>query len=80
MYPGLYYICRRVQIMKLLIMHFSPAFYYLIPLRSKYSPQHSILRHPQSMVFPSYERASFTPIQNTGKIKVFVYFNHNVYR
>jgi hypothetical protein len=35
-----------VQVMKL-IMQFSPAFYYFIPLGSKYSPQ-----HPESMFFP----------------------------
>jgi hypothetical protein len=29
--------------MKLLIMQFYPSYYYLIPLRSKYSLQHSVL-------------------------------------
>jgi hypothetical protein len=33
----------RVQIIKLLIMHFSPASYYFFPIRDKYSLQHSLL-------------------------------------
>jgi hypothetical protein len=36
-----------VQIIKVLIMQFSSLPCYLVPLRSKYSPQHPILRHPQ---------------------------------
>jgi hypothetical protein len=31
-----------------LITEFSPTSYHLIPLRSKYSPQHPVLKHPQS--------------------------------
>jgi hypothetical protein len=38
--------------MKLLIMQFSPTSCHFIPLRSKYSPQHSVLKHPQSMFLP----------------------------
>jgi len=37
----------RVNIIKLLIMKFSPLPCYLVPLRPKYSPQHPILKHPQ---------------------------------
>jgi hypothetical protein len=41
---------------------------YLIPLRLKYSPQHPILKHPQS-TFPSQcQHPTFTPIYNNGKI------------
>jgi hypothetical protein len=36
--------------MKLLIMQFSPTCHF-ISLRSKYSPQHAVLKHPQSMFF-----------------------------
>jgi hypothetical protein len=32
-------------------MQFSPACYYFIPLRSKYSPQHPVLKHLQSVFF-----------------------------
>jgi hypothetical protein len=39
---------RRLQVMKLLIMHFSPTTCHFIPLRSKYSPQHPVLKHPQN--------------------------------
>jgi hypothetical protein len=34
--------------MKLLIIQFHPVSYHLIPLRSKYSPQLSVLKHLQS--------------------------------
>jgi hypothetical protein len=49
--------------MKLLIMKFSPLPCYL-SLRSKYSPQHPILIHPQSTFLPHCQRPCFTPIQN----------------
>jgi hypothetical protein len=39
----------RLQVMKFLIMQFYPTSSHLISLRSKYSPQHPVLRHPQSM-------------------------------
>ena len=37
---------------------------YLVPPRSKYSPQHHILKHSQLPFLPQYQRPSFTPIQN----------------
>ena len=37
---------------------------YLVPPRSKYSPQHLILKHPQLLLLPQCQRPSFTPIQN----------------
>jgi hypothetical protein len=33
-------------------VHLSPLSRYFIPLRSKYSPQHPVLKHPQSVLFP----------------------------
>jgi hypothetical protein len=33
-------------------MQFSPPSCHLISLRSKYPPQHPVLKHPQSMSFP----------------------------
>jgi hypothetical protein len=41
--------CSSVQVMKLLIMQSSLASRHFLPLRSKYSPQHPVLRHPQAM-------------------------------
>ena len=41
-----------VQIIKLLIMQFSPLPRYLIPLRPKYSPQQPIPKHPQPTFLP----------------------------
>ena len=36
----------------------------LIPPRSKYSPQHHVLKHPQLPFLQQCQRPSFTPIQN----------------
>jgi hypothetical protein len=43
---------RKVQVMKLLIMQFPSTSRQYISLRPKHSSQHSILKHPQSMVLP----------------------------
>jgi len=43
---------------------------YLVPPRSKYSPQHHVLKHPPLPFLPQCQWPSFTPIQNTGKIIV----------
>jgi len=40
-----------LQVMKFLIMQSSPASYHFLPLRSKYSPQHPVLKHSQSRFF-----------------------------
>ena len=37
---------------------------YLVLPRSKYSPQHHVLKHPQLPFLPPCQRPSFTPIQN----------------
>ena len=37
---------------------------YPVPPRSKYSPQHQVLKHPQLNFLPQCQRPSFTPIQN----------------
>jgi hypothetical protein len=64
----------RVQVMKLIIMQFSlwPIF---LPFRSKYPPQLSVLKNPQSMFLPQSERPSFAPIQHKWQNYSFVYFN-----
>jgi hypothetical protein len=41
-----------LQVMKFLIMQSSPASRYFLRLTSKYSPQHPVLKHPQSVLFP----------------------------
>jgi hypothetical protein len=46
------YTLRRVQITKLLIMQFSSFSRHLIPLQSKYPPQHLVIKHPKSMFLP----------------------------
>jgi hypothetical protein len=40
---------QRVQVMKLLIIQIFPTSCHFISLRSVYSPQHPVLKHPQSM-------------------------------
>jgi hypothetical protein len=44
------YISRGVQVMKLLIMQLSPISHNFISLWTKYSPQHPVLKHPQSVL------------------------------
>jgi hypothetical protein len=46
------YTWRREQVMKLLIMQSSLTSHHFISLRSKYSPEHSVLKQPQSMFLP----------------------------
>jgi hypothetical protein len=53
------YNLRRVQFMKLNIMQLSPTSYHFIPLRSKYYPQHPILKHLRFMFFPSCQETKF---------------------
>jgi hypothetical protein len=50
------------------------------PLGSKYPPQHSLLRHSQSMFFPYCHKPSFTPIQNYRKNRSFLQFNYYVFK
>jgi hypothetical protein len=52
--PWLYhsnYTWRRLRVIKILISQFSPLSHHFIPLRSKYSPHHPVLKHP-SVYFP----------------------------
>jgi len=56
--------CRQVQFYWYLITKFSPTSCYYIPAKSKYPPQHPILRLPLSIFLSSQERPSLTPIQS----------------
>jgi hypothetical protein len=40
----------RVQIMQLFIVLFFPSSFYFLSLRSKYSPQHPVFKHPRSLI------------------------------
>jgi hypothetical protein len=64
----------RLQTVKFIIMQFSPWSIFL-PFRSKYLPQHSVLRNPQSMFLPQSVRPSYAPIQYEWQNNSFVYFN-----
>jgi hypothetical protein len=59
-----------LQVMKLLIMQSSPASRHFLPLRSKYSPWHSVLKHPQSCSSISVRDQVSYPHKITGKITV----------
>jgi len=48
---------------------------YLLPLKPKYSSQHSIFRHTHPMFFAQCDRPVFTPTQNNGQNHCFEYFN-----
>jgi len=59
--------------MKPLIMSALALPCYLV-ITSKYLPQHPILEHTQPVLFPEYERPSFTPIKTPEKfIETFFY-------
>jgi hypothetical protein len=47
-----------------------PASCHFIPLRSKYSLQHSAPKYSHSMFFPHCERSNFTLIETGGQIMV----------
>jgi hypothetical protein len=59
-----------VQIIKLLIMKFSPLPRYFIRLRSKYFPQRHILKHPQPMSSLIVSDEVSHPNKTIGKIRV----------
>jgi hypothetical protein len=60
--------------MKFIIMQFSPRSVFL-PFRSKYLPQLSVLKNPQSMFLPQSEWPSFAPIQHNRQNYSSVHFN-----
>jgi hypothetical protein len=64
----------KIQAMKFIIMQLSPRSVFL-PFRSKYSPQHSVLKNHQSMFLPQIKRPSFAPIQHYWQNYSSVYFN-----
>jgi hypothetical protein len=49
------------------------------PLRPKYSPQHPVLKHPQSMFLPYCQRLNLKPIQNHRQKYSLVYSDFYVF-
>jgi hypothetical protein len=49
--------------------------YYLVSLTPKYSPQHTILKHPRPTFLPQCQWPNFTPIQNNRQNYSSVYLN-----
>jgi hypothetical protein len=74
------YTWQRVQVMKLLIIHFSSTSRHFISLWSKCSPQHPFFKHPQSTFLLYCQRSSFIPIQYHRQNYSFVYSNFYVFR
>ena len=64
-----------VQIIKLLIMYFSPLSCYPIPLRPKYSPQYPVIKHSQPMFLSQCQRPSL--IQNGYQKKSISIYKYN---
>jgi hypothetical protein len=61
----------------------SSLYSFLLPpifLRSRYSPQHPVLKHSQSMFLLECQRPSFTPIQNQRQNYSFAYSNFYIFR
>jgi hypothetical protein len=52
---------------------------YLIPLRPKYLPQHSILKHPEPIFLPQCERSSFSTTQNNRQSYSSVSFDLHIF-
>jgi hypothetical protein len=48
------YAWRWVQVMKLLVLKYSPLSCDIFPVRSEYSPQHLVLKRPQSITAQHY--------------------------
>ena len=66
-----------VQIIKLLIMQFSPFSCYCLPRRTKYLPEHPILKQPSSVFSSSVRDLVSHPYQRTGRVRaVFVLTYH----
>jgi hypothetical protein len=64
-------IWRRVKIIKFLIMEFSPASSYVLLLRHKYSPYHTVLKHCQSTFLSTCDRSHFTHTKNMQGYRFF---------
>jgi hypothetical protein len=60
--------------MKLFIMQSFPAFFHYLHLISKFSPQHPVLKHPQSAYFPYVTDHVSHPFKTMGKVVVFFAF------
>jgi hypothetical protein len=71
--------CRILQVLKLLVMKVSPASCHFIPLRSKHSTQHRVLKNLQPSFLPYCQRPSFTPIQKYKYTHSYVLFNLYVF-
>jgi hypothetical protein len=83
------YTWRSVQVMRLLTMQYFPTSCHFISLRSKYSPQHPVLKHPLSVpqnywlfgLFPSSGilENSKQDVSETGSVSVLRWGGEDTY-
>jgi hypothetical protein len=74
-YSNRNYILRNVQVMKLVIMQFSPTSRHFIPLRSRHSPQHTVLKYFSIYSSLNIRDQVSHPYRPTGKIIVFIFLD-----
>jgi hypothetical protein len=63
-------IWENMQVIKLFIMQLYPTCCHFTSFRSKYSPQHPVLKHPQFVTSPNVRDQISHPCRTTGKIIV----------
>jgi len=59
--------------MKILPMPYSRAFYHFLPHDSKYSPQYSVLSHPQSLFISWWKTSQASDTYKTADKSTFLY-------
>jgi hypothetical protein len=62
----------RIQVMNFIIMQFSPRTVFL-PFRSKYPPQHTVLKNPQSVLFPKVRDQFRTHTAQPAKLQFCIF-------
>jgi hypothetical protein len=70
----------RLHNMKLRTEQLSPPSCHVLPLWSKYSPKHPVLKHTQCVFFPYRGSPSFTPIQNNKENYIFFMFESLLFK
>jgi hypothetical protein len=72
-HPNNIWLC--IQVLKFLIMQSYPAHHHFLPLRSKYSPKHPVLKIPSIYIPPLLWKTVSHPYK-MGKIMFQLHFSH----